>query len=231
MTRRIALVEDDDVILQNYADFLRGSHFEVDTYATKESALQGLQERPPDLAVLDISLNGERDAGFVICAAVRQQYPQLPIVFLTSHDGEVDKISGLRLGADDYLTKDTSMDFLVVRIEALLRRRDAYIQSPSHDPIRVPGTELQLDKHALTASWRGGRLDLTLTQFWILAEICREPGQARSHEELMRAASIVVEPNTIVAHIKAIREEFKRVDPVFDAIRTERGRGYRWLLS
>lgn len=230
MTGRIALVEDDDVILQNYADFLRASRFEVDAYATKHSALQGILQRPPELAVLDISLNGERDAGFVICAAVRQQYPQLPIVFLTSHDGEVDKISGLRLGADDYLTKDTSMDFLVVRIEALLRRRDAYLQGAQQHPLRVPGTELQLDRHALIASWRGSRLDLTLTQFWILAEICREPGQARSHDELMRAARIVVEPNTIAAHIKAVREEFRRVDPAFDAIRTERGRGYRWLL-
>jgi two-component system OmpR family response regulator len=231
MTRRIALVEDDDVILQNYADFLRSSHFEVDTYATKQSALQGLLERPPDVAVLDIALNSERDAGFVLCAAVRQRHPQLPIVFLTSHDGEVDKISGLRLGADDYLTKDTSMDFLVVRIEALLRRRDAYMQGVPQDTIRVPGTELQLDKQVLTASWRGSRLDLTLTQFWILAEVCREPGKARSHEELMHAASIVVESNTIAAHIKAIRDEFKRADPAFDSIRTERGRGYRWLPS
>jgi two-component system OmpR family response regulator len=229
MSSRIALVEDDAVILSNYADFLRGCHFPVDTYATKQSALAGLIERPPDLVVLDISLNGERDAGFAICAQVRQRNPQTPIIFLTSHEGEVDKISGLRLGADDYLTKDVSMDYLVVRIEALFRRREAYLIDARN--VSEPAAVLQLDTRTSTARWCGNRLDLTLTQFWILEELYSHPGQARSYEALMRAAQTVVERNTITAHIKATRDAFKQIDPAFECIRSERARGYRWVDS
>ena len=135
MKRRIALVEDDLVILENYADFLSGLGFEVERYPSKVTALRGLLERPPELVLLDISLNGERDAGFVICAQIRRHTPMLPVIFLTSHDAEVDKISGLRLDADDYITKDVSLDYIGVRIEALFAaatpRRPLTLASPT----------------------------------------------------------------------------------------------------
>lgn len=228
MSPRIALVEDDDVILQNYADLLRSYHFEVDTYATKEAALRGLLSEPPSLLILDITLNGERDGGFTICGAVRQRHPQLPIVFLTSHDGEVDKISGMRLGADEYITKDASVDYLIVRIESLFRRIEAY-QSPSKP--QGHGIGLQLDAATSTATWCGTPIELTLTRYWMLADLYEHRGRVRSHDELMSAAKTQVEPNTVTAHVKAIRDAITRIDPRFACIRTERARGYRWVES
>jgi two-component system OmpR family response regulator len=234
MKRRIALIEDDEVILDNYADFLSGLGFEVDRYLSKATALRGLSECTPELVLLDISLNGERDAGFAICAEIRRHSPLLPVIFLTSHDAEVDKISGLRLDADDYITKDVSLDYLVVRIEALFRRRDTY--ASTHTPNSAPTTaydgatvDIEFDAQRSTATWRSQPLELTLTQFWILQELCRVPGRTKSAAELMRGAKLTVAPNTIAAHIRAIREAFIRLDAPFDRIRTERGRGYRWI--
>lgn len=233
MSRHIALVEDDEVILGNYADFLTDLGFDVDKYASKASALAGIANRAPEMVLLDISLNGERDAGFDICAEIRRMAPLLPVIFLTSHDAEVDKISGLRLGADDYITKDVSLDYLVVRIEALFRRRDAYAASRSGFKGGIqPGPGAQdpeFDSYGSQVAWRSQKLDLTLTQFWILQDLCRTPGRTRSPNDLMRAAKLTVAPNTIAAHVKAIRQAFLDIDPTFDQIRTERGRGYRWI--
>jgi two-component system OmpR family response regulator len=183
---------------------------------------------------MDITLNGDRDAGFDACLEIRKQHPTLPIVFLTSHDAEVDKISGLRLGADDYITKDVSLEYLIVRIDTLLKRRAALQQATPGTPQRQSsdaeqGGAVDFDDGASVAIWRGKQLKLPLTQYWILRELCRARGQPRSQTELMRAAKITVEPNTVTAHIKAIRDEFRRIDPSFDRIHTERGRGYRWL--
>ena len=236
MKRRIALVEDDPVILDNYADFLAGLGFEVERYPSKVTALQGLLERPPELVLLDISLNGERDAGFVICAQLRRHSPRLPVIFLTSHDAEVDKISGLRMDADDYITKDVSLDYIGVRIEALFRRRDTYATAPVNatDPSSALGgvaTDIEFDSQRSIATWRSQPLDLTLTQFWILQELCQAPARLKSTTELMRGAKLTVAPNTIAAHIGAIRGAFMRLDASFDQIRTERGRGYRWIAK
>ncbi len=238
MQRHIALIEDDEVISNNYAEFLADVGFVVDTYLSKPAALQGLAGRLPDLVLLDITLNRERDAGFAICADLRRRSPTLPIIFLTSHDEEIDRVSGFRLGADDYITKDVSFDYLVIRIEALFRRLDAYRASaasaPAPETAATPAAEgpnhsAFLDARASVATWQSRRLDLTLTQFWILQALCERPGLVRSSGELMQAARLVVEPNTIAAHIKAIRGAFLQVDPGFDRIRTERGRGYRWV--
>ena len=235
MERHLALVEDDDVIRANYTDLLRQAGFRVDAYPTKAQALAALTRHLPDIVLLDITLNGERDAGFDICTELRRRAPRLPIVFLTSHDGEVDKISGLRLGADDYLTKDVSIDFLIVRIEALFRRLAAHAAVTPVDDSGASKVSvskgLNFDDELSAVSWKGQRLDLPLTQFWMLRELCRQPGRVLSHADLMKAAQVVVEPNTVTAHVKSIRDAFRRIDADFDGIRTERGRGYRWVAS
>jgi two-component system OmpR family response regulator len=118
-----------------------------------------------------------------------------------------------------------------VRIEALFRRRAAYARSGESAPLTSAAdtAELQLNSVTCIAYWRGQPVELSLTQFWMLAALHAQPGRAVSHEDLMKAAKLVVEPNTITAHIKAIRDAFRRIDPSFDRIATERGRGYRWL--
>jgi two-component system OmpR family response regulator len=233
MQRRIAYVEDDTVILANYTEILRDEGFDVLGYSGKAEAIAAFREELPDLALLDVSLHGERDAGFHVCSELRQLSPDLPIIFLTSHDGEIDKISGLRLGADDYITKDASIEYIIVRIEALFRRleavRGAATQVASHSEV-VLG-ELRADEQFSCIYWKDINLELSLTHYWLVKELCANPGQVRSHRELMKACKLVVEANTITAHIVAIRRAFAAVDPQFNCIRTERGRGYRWVAA
>jgi two-component system OmpR family response regulator len=234
MKKSIALVEDDDVIRDNYTELLAEAGFQVQSYSNREDALRGIQEATPDLALLDIELGSERDAGYQLCADIRRMSVTLPIVFLTSHDSEIDKISGLRVGADDYITKDSSIDYIIVRLEALFRRINSIASAPA-DPSASASdsgreaSSLRLDAARCEAYWKDERIPLTLTQYWMLESLFEEPGKVKRAAELMDAASIVVEPNTIVAHIKAIRDAIKRIDASFDGIHTERGKGYRWL--
>jgi two-component system OmpR family response regulator len=234
MQRRIAYVEDDDVIRTNYTELLSEEGFDVTAYSNKEDAIAAFQDELPDLALLDISLHGERDAGYQVCSELRRLSNEVPIIFLTSHDGEIDRISGLRIGADDYITKDSSIDYIIVRIEALFRRLEAVRSAYSHkigSSTLDDANGIKLDDTYSTVFWKGTKIDLPLTHFWIIKDICTNPGKVRSHRDLMKAASIVVEPNTITAHVKAIRDAFTDVDPEFKCIKTERGRGYRWVLD
>jgi two-component system OmpR family response regulator len=231
MSRRIAYVEDEDDVREKYATALRDEGFEVTTYASRREALDALQEALPDLALLDVTQAGDRDAGYHLCSEIRRMSGVIPIIFLTSRQSEVDKISGFRLGADDYISKDASIEYLVVRIEALLRRLEA-LRDTGTGAMEVAAnqrTGLQLDEQYSVAHWRGKHIDMPLTQFWILRELSLNPGKVRSHRELMKAASLMVEPNTIAAHVKSIRRAFSMEDPAFNCIRTERGRGYRWV--
>ncbi len=233
MRKRVVLVEDDDVIRENYAELLTDEGFEVEAFGDRHVALTHVEESAPDIVLLDITLNEERDAGFQLCADLRRFSCELPIIFLTCHDREIDKISGIRLGADDYLTKDVSLDYLVVRIEALLRRMEALtIGKPSKGcdkAGKLTRGPLTIEKDLLTLFWRDQKPQLTVTQFWITHELATSPGQVKSYNKLMRTANIHVEPNTITAHIKTIRESFKAIDDDFDCIKTVRGSGYRWL--
>jgi len=231
MSRRIAYVEDNDVTRDRYARMLRQEGFEVNAYASKQAALTALREELPDLALLDVSQAGDRDAGYQLCAEIRRMSGVIPIVFLTNRQSEVDKISGFRLGADDYISKEASDELLVVRIEALLQRMDMIRDTRTARQDRTPHRqrELHLDEMYSTVHWRGQHIDMPLTQFLILRDLSNHPGQVRSHRELMKAASVMVEPNTIAAHVKSIRRAFAAQDASFRAIRTERGRGYRWI--
>ncbi|MCK5889542.1 MAG: response regulator [Methylococcales bacterium] len=233
MLRKIVLVEDDDVVRENYAELLTDEGFNVEAYRNRDDAMACFSQTLPDIVILDISLEEEREGGFQLCMYLRQKSPVLPILFLTSHGSEVDKISGFRLGADDYLTKDISIEYLVVRIEALLRRyetiKTSNILSVSAEASDHHPQKLQLDVERLLIFWHGQAIELTLTQFWIVQELLRDGCQVKTYQELMNAANIYVEPNTITAHIRTIRSRFKVVDEGFNCIKTERGTGYRWL--
>lgn len=233
MQRKIAYVEDDAVILAYYTELLREESFDVTPYSTKEEAIAAFQIELPDLVLLDVSLHGERDAGYHICSELRRLSDDLPIIFLTSHDGEIDKISGLRLGADDYITKDASIDYLVVRIEALFRRVAAIRGNASQAeiPTEINLGDLRLDEQCSCVFWKEKRLELSLTHYWIVRELCSPAGQVKTHRDLMKASNIVVENNTITVHVRAIRKAFIAIDSEFDAIKTETGRGYRWVAS
>ncbi len=231
MSPRILFVEDDPVIRENYADALEEEGFVVEAYADRPSALLRIKEQLPDLALLDISLGRERDAGFQLCQDIRKLSETIPVVFLTSHERDIDKISGMRLGADDYLLKDISLDYLVVRIDAMLKRIEAVssVKEGGEDINIMRRGDLVVDTEGAQVWWRENVIDLSLTQFNILLELVLRPGQVKSASKLMSAANIVVEANTISAHIKAIRKQFKNIDTSFECLRTEYGHGYRWV--
>ncbi len=230
---KIALVEDDEIIRNNYSEILADEGFEVAVFGNRQEAMNYFQSTLPDIAILDVGLQEERDGGFRLCSDLRRLAPKLPIIFLTSRDEESDRISGLRLGADDYITKDASINFLMVRIEALFHRIEVLTQNQpaasKPDQCTIEFGALKLDKKLLSASWKNIPLDLSLTQFWILCELVKAPGEIKTCEKLMHAAHICVEPNTITAHIKSIRSRFRDIDGDFDCIKTERSAGYRWL--
>ena len=228
MPRRIALVEDDATIRQNYADALQRAGYEVQAFADRPQAMRSLATRLPDLAIIDIGLGAEIDGGFALCRELRAQSATLPIIFLSARDSDFDIVSGLRLGADDYLTKDASLPHLLARIAALFRRVEvAGDPSPKEDERIVRGA-LELDAARMTALWRRSPVDLTVTEFWMVRSLARHPGHVKGRDTLMRDAEMVVDDGTITSHVKRIRKKFLAVDPAFDAIETVYGMGYRW---
>jgi two-component system OmpR family response regulator len=229
--RSLCLVEDDDTIRENFTELLTDSGFSVTSFPGREGVIEHVQASSPDVMLLDISLGNERDGGFLLCGDLRKHSETLPIVFLSSRDSDLDKVSGMRLGADDYITKDSSFDYILVRIEALLRRVDSFSsmgEESSAESQTLTG-DLRLNTDRCEAFWKDQKVELTLTHYWMLAALAEKPGAIKRTGELMTAANIVVEPNTIVAHVKAIRAAFKALDADFDCIKTERGKGYRWL--
>lgn len=221
------LVNDDVAIRDNHANNLAEQGFEVDVFGNRRDAMAHFDSASTDIVFLIIGLAADREGGFQLCADVRRQSHKLPIIFLTSHNRESDRISGLRLGADDYLSTDTSTDFLIVRIETLLRR----IETLSLDVCakHIVRGSLLIDPSTLVAFWKERVVDLSLTHLYIIRALACETGQVKNYGDLMRAANIVVEPNTITAHIKTIRDRFKALDSTFNCIKTARGVGYRWV--
>jgi two-component system OmpR family response regulator len=227
MSRRIAVVEDEPALRANVADALTRQGYEVASYATRAEALAAFRTRLPDLALVDIGLGEDIDGGFELTRALRALSPTVPIIFLSARDSEFDIVAGLRLGADDYVTKDVSLPHLSARIAALFRRSDL-ASSPAGTEDVVTRGDLVLDVKRLTTQWRGQPVDLTLTEFWMVHALARYPGHVKDRDALMREARIVVDDSTITSHVKRIRRKFQAVDPAFDAIASVYGMGYRW---
>jgi two-component system OmpR family response regulator len=227
MARRVAIVEDEPAIRDNYADVMRRQGYEVHTYADRNTALEAFRGRLPDLAILDIGLADEPEGGFDLCRELRSMSKSLPIIFLTARDSDFDTVSGLRLGADDYLSKDISLPHLSARVAALFRRIEA-LQNPTDKEKVLKRGDMLLDLARMSAHWTGVLVDLTLTEFWIVHSLARHPGHVRNRDALMEDASIVVDDGTITSHIKRIRKKFAVIDNGFDCIETVYGMGYRW---
>lgn len=227
MTRRIALVEDDPAIRANYSEALRKHGFDVSAYAGRDEALSAMRARLPDLAIIDIGLGSDADAGFALCRELRALSASLPILFLTARDSDFDIVSGLRLGADDYLTKDISLPHLLARIGALFRRAELAREAPAQEETLVRG-DLSIDLKRFSVAWRDQPVPLTLTEFWMVHALARHPGHVKSREQLMREANLVVDDATVTSHVKRIRRKFQGVDAAFERIDTAYGMGYRW---
>lgn len=227
MARTIAIVEDDPAIRANYADILKRHGYQVSAYGDRKAAAAAFRTRLPDLALLDIGLGEEPEGGFTLCRELRALSAATPIIFLTARDSDFDIVSGLRMGADDYLTKDAGMPQLLARISALFRRVDL-LQEPAASEELIEREPLRLDMKRFQAAWRGAAVDLTLTEFWLVHSLARFPGHVKDREQLMRDAHIVVDDATITSHIKRIRRKFQAADPAFAAVESVYGLGYRW---
>ncbi len=227
MPQHIAIVEDEPGIAANYRDTLQRQGFEVSLYGNRLQAASAFRQALPDLAIIDVGLADEIEGGFDLCRELRSRSPELPIVFLTARDSELDIISGLRLGADDYLTKDISQAQLLARIVALLRRVRA-LRAPENREHVVKQGALSLNLERLSAQWQDQRVELTVTEFWIVHALARYPGHIKNRQQLMDAANVVLDDNSVTSHIKRIRRKFQALDPAFNAIETAYGAGYRW---
>ncbi|MCH9004293.1 MAG: proteobacterial dedicated sortase system response regulator [Proteobacteria bacterium] len=228
MAKRIAIIEDEAAIRDNYAAAFRREGYTVDAFDAREPALNAFDSRLPDLVVIDVNLKDDIEGGFELCRELRARSPDLPIIFLTARDSELDSISGLRLGADDYLTKDISLPHLMARIAALFRRMEA-MRKPQDADSSIRRGDLAIDTERMTVHWQDHAVGLTLTEFWLVHAMARYPGHVKNRQQLMDAAQAVLDDNTITSHIKRIRRKFIAVDADFDAIETVYGMGYRWL--
>jgi len=227
MPQHIAIVEDEPAIAANYRDMLQRQGFKVSLYSNRETANAAFDTKLPDLAIIDIGLGDDIEGGFELCRDLRSRCPELPIIFLTARDSELDVISGFRLGADDYLTKDISQAHMLARIVALLRRVQA-LRTPVQQDQLIEQGHLLLNLERMSASWQGTPVDLTVTELWILHALAKNPGHVKNRQQLMDSANVVLDDNTITSHIKRIRRKFQQIDPSFEAIETAYGIGYRW---
>ena len=230
MKQTIALVDDDRNILTSVSMTLEQEGFTVRTYTDGESALQGIIARPVDLAVLDVKM--PRMDGMELLQRLRQR-TTLPVIFLTSKDEEVDEVMGLRLGADDYITKPFSQRLLLERIRALLRRNEtSRAEGSGATPTGVMTRgDLVLDETKHQCLWKGKDIQLTVTEFLLVKALATRPGMVKSRDQLIDAAygdNIYVDDRTIDSHIKRVREKFRTVDDDFNAIETLYGIGYRY---
>jgi two-component system, OmpR family, response regulator ChvI len=232
----IALVDDDKNILASVSMLLEQEGYHVRTFTDGAAALTALTTTPPDLAVLDIKM--PRMDGLELLRRLRQANPELPVIFLTSKDEEIDELMGLNAGADDYIRKPFSQRLLLERVRAVLRRAEGRGTLPA-----APGAaeaakkealvrgKLALDPQRHECTWDGKPVRLTVTEFLILQALAQRPGFVKSRDSLMDAAyddQVYVDDRTIDSHIKRLRKKFKAVADDFDAIETLYGVGYRY---
>lgn len=227
---KIALIDDDRNILTSVSMALEAEGFNVKTYMEGEAAVKGLEMNPVDLVVSDIKM--PRMDGMEVLAKIREK-SNVPLIFLTSKDDEIDQVLGLRMGADDYITKPFSQRLLIERIRAILRRnelRAAVNDNPDGNEIIKQG-DLTLDADRHLCTWKGKEVSLTVTEFLLVKALALRPGHVKSRDSLMDIAygdSVYVDDRTIDSHIKRIRKKFKAVDDDFDHIDTVYGVGYKY---
>jgi two-component system response regulator ChvI len=230
----IALVDDDRNILTSVSIALEAEGYRIMTYSDGSSALGGIKTSPPDLAILDIKM--PRMDGMELLQRLRQN-SDMPVIFLTSKEEEIDELFALRIGADDFIRKPFSQRLLVERVRVLLRRaalkdacKDGYNAKELPAKVLEYG-QLLVDPERHTCTWMGKPVTLTVTEFLILQALACRPGFVKSRNALMDAAyhdDVHVDDRTIDSHIKRVRRKFKAVDDAFDMIDTLYGVGYRF---
>jgi len=224
VTARVLVVDDEPDLLELVRINLAQSGYTVETAASGSDALTALRRAPPDVMILDLMLPDL--SGTELCARVRadQRLAALPIIMLTAKSEEIDRVVGLELGADDYVTKPFSPRELALRVRAVLRRR-----APTGEEARVlEHGALRVDPDSHRASVDGREITLTAKEFQLLVALMGRPGRVMTRERLLDevwGSDITVTSRTIDTHLKRLREKLGRAG---DLIETVRGVGYRF---
>lgn len=233
MSANITLVDDDRNILTSVSMALEAEGYTITTFNDGEAGLKGILDGTPDLVVLDIKM--PRMNGMEVLEKLRET-SAIPVIFLTSKDDEVDEVLGLRMGADDYITKPFSQRLLIERIRSLLRRQNLMSNKDATQNTKEPEEKytygpLEMDDARHLCSWDGQPVNLTVTEYLLLKSLATRPGIVRNRDQLIDMAygdSIYVDDRTIDSHIKRVRKKFKKIDPDFNQIETLYGVGYRY---
>ena len=226
---KICLIDDDQNILASLSLALKSEKFDVETYSDGIAGLEALKNNNFDIAILDIKM--PRLDGLEVLQKLRN-ISDIPVIFLTSKDDEIDQLLGLKMGADDYITKPFSQKLLIERVKVILKRTafPSEENQVNNDTLIERGNLLlNMDRHE--CHWKGDRIKLTVTEFLLLESLVNRPGYVKNRDQLMSAAysdDLYVDDRTIDSHIKRIRRKFKVIDKNFDSIETLYGVGYRF---
>jgi len=226
---KICLIDDDQNILASLSLALKSEKFDVETYSDGISGLEALKDNNFDIAILDIKM--PRLDGLEVLQKLRNM-SDIPVIFLTSKDDEIDQLLGLKMGADDYITKPFSQKLLIERVKVILKRTafSSEENQVNNDSLIERGNLLlNMDRHE--CHWKGERIKLTVTEFLLLESLVNRPGYVKNRDQLMSAAysdDLYVDDRTIDSHIKRIRRKFKAIDKNFNSIETLYGVGYRF---
>ena len=226
---KICLIDDDQNILASLSLALKSEKFDVETYSDGITGLEALSNNNFDIAILDIKM--PRLDGLEVLQKLRNS-SDIPVIFLTSKDDEIDQLLGLKMGADDYITKPFSQKLLIERVKVILKRTSFSSnenQNNNDSLIERGNLLLNMDRHE--CHWKEERIKLTVTEFLLLENLVNRPGYVKNRDQLMSAAysdDLYVDDRTIDSHIKRIRRKFKAIDKSFDSIETLYGVGYRF---
>ncbi len=226
MNSKIALVDDDQNILASVSMALEKEGYEVETFFDSEQALIEIVRRPAQLAILDIKM--PKIDGIELLRKIREKI-DIPVIFLTSKDDELDEALGLGIGADDYITKPFSQRLLLARIKAVLRRVSNEFSGAKKNNLLVGDLTLDSERHL--CKWKNNEVKLTVTEFLLLQSLASRPGHVKTRDQLMDAAygdDVFLEDRTIDSHVKRIRRKFKLYDKSFNKIETLYGIGYKY---
>ncbi len=228
MNNKIFLVDDDRNILVSVSMALEAEGFEITTFNDGESGLKGILEGNPDIVILDVKM--PRMDGIEVLSKLRET-SDIPVIFLTSKDDEIDQVIGLRMGADDYITKPFSQRLLIERIKVLLRRQKSINSKENNENNCVTYGDIILDDARHLCSWKQQPLNLTVTEYLLVKALAEHPGHVKSRDQLIDIAygeNIYVDDRTVDSHIKRVRKKFKKIDEEFNKIETLYGVGYRY---
>ncbi len=228
MPKQIAIIEDEADLARNYIAALEREGYNVNWYPDRQSAQQAFAKVLPDMAIIDISLGDEARGGHKLCQWLRASSPVLPVVFLTAFDEEVDELTGLALGANEYLSKALSLKIITTRVASLFTMYDALMAMDERSDNVIEQPPLKLDIDCKRAYWRGEQVQLTYTLFLMLECLARHPGHVKNAQQLMDAAGKTIAPESVSSNIKRIRAAFRKVDSACDPVGTEYSVGYFW---